>query len=246
LDPEKEVIVIVIPAIDIRQGKCVRLKHGKVEEETIYSDNPGEMARQWVKAGAERLHVVDLDGAFTGTPINFDIVKQIKSDTGVFVEMGGGIRTMETITKVLQAGIDRVILGTVVLEEAGLAKAAFDAYKGKIMVAMDIHKGFVAIKGWKENSGFPLKDALSIVEKLGGEEVIYTDITRDGALIGVNLNGVKEVMEMTKMKIVASGGVTTLQDIQNLKKLGVPACIVGKAIYDKKLDLAQAIAESKK
>lgn len=233
--------MIVIPAIDLRGGKCVRLLHGKVENETVYSDDPVAVAKKWIAAGASRLHVVDLDGAFTGQPKNLDWIKKIKSETSAAVQMGGGLRTLEIIDEVLAAGIDRVILGSVVVEEAGLAKTAFDKHKGRIMVALDVAKGMVAIHGWKESSGFPLAEALSIVEKLGGEEIIFTDIDRDGTMGGVNLNSVKTVMSCTKLTVYASGGVTTMEDVIKLKEIGSPGCIVGKAIYEGKLDLTLAI-----
>ncbi|MCB4755608.1 MAG: 1-(5-phosphoribosyl)-5-[(5-phosphoribosylamino)methylideneamino]imidazole-4-carboxamide isomerase [Elusimicrobia bacterium] len=233
--------MMIIPAVDIRNGKCVRLRHGKIEEETIYSNDPVDMAKQWVSVGAGRLHVVDLDGAFTGQPKNLDQILKIKQETGAFVQMGGGMRNIATIQRVLQAGIDRVILGTMVLEQAGLAQDAFNKYKDRIMVAMDVDQGLVAIRGWKESSGFPLKDALSIVEKLGGLEIIFTDISRDGTLQGINVGTVEDVMSKTKMKVFYSGGVSSLDDIKKLKEIGSPGCIVGKAIYDKKLDLKVAI-----
>lgn len=233
--------MIVVPAIDLRQGKCVRLRHGKVEDETVYSNDPVAMAKKWAASGAKRLHVVDLDGALTGEMKNLSLALKIKQETGVFVQLGGGIRTLEKIDEILNAGIDRVILGTVVFEEAGLAQQAFAKYKGKIMVAIDANKGIVATRGWKETSGFPLVEALAVVEKLGAEDIIFTDIGRDGTLEGANVDAVKMVMVQTKLKVFASGGVSTLEDIKELKAIDVPGCIVGKSIYDGKMDLAEAI-----
>lgn len=233
--------MIVIPAIDLRDGKCVRLLHGKAEAETVYSDDPVAMAKKWVSQGAKRLHVIDLDGAFSGEPKNLDWVIRIKQETGVTIQMGGGLRAMPIIEKILKAGIDKVILGTVIVEEAGLAQEVFEQYKGRIMVALDAKDGKLAVRGWTGDSGFPVNEALSIVEKLGGQEVIYTDISRDGTLEGVNLKSVSDVMNLTSMKVIASGGVSSLQDIQRLKTLGSPGCIVGKALYEGRLDLAQAI-----
>src|SRR5262245_40454803 len=186
--------MIVIPAIDLRNGKCVRLTHGEADQEKIYSDNPVDMAKRWVDQGCTRLHVIDLDGAFEGKPKNLDWAIRIKEETGVFVQMGGGIRSMDALDLVLGTGIDRVILGTVVFEEAGLAQQAFEKYKDHIMVALDVRDGLVAIHGWKDSSGFPLIEALSVVEKLGGKEVIFTDINRDGTLEGVNIRAVETVM----------------------------------------------------
>ncbi|MCG3203741.1 MAG: 1-(5-phosphoribosyl)-5-[(5-phosphoribosylamino)methylideneamino] imidazole-4-carboxamide isomerase [Elusimicrobia bacterium] len=203
------------------------------------------MARQWVNQGAQWLHVIDLDGAFTGQPVNLEWIVRIKKEVGIRIQTGGGIRTMEAIDHILSSGIDKVILGTVVMEEAGLAHEAFEKYKSRIVVALDVKNGHVAVRGWKDSSGCPLSDAISLIEKLGGQEVIYTDISRDGTLEGVNLKSVGEVMGLTSMKIIASGGVSSLQDIQHLKTLGVPACVVGKAIYEGKLKLAEAIALGK-
>jgi phosphoribosylformimino-5-aminoimidazole carboxamide ribotide isomerase len=237
--------MIVIPAIDLYQGECVRLRHGKLEEKTVYSKDPVAMAQKWVAAGAERLHVVDLDGAFTGEPKNLDWIVKIKKATNITVQMGGGLRSMDVIDRILSTGIDRVILGTVAMEEAGLAQSAFEKYPGRVMVALDVKDGRVAVRGWKGDSGVPALEALSIVEKLGAKEVIYTDISRDGTLEGVNLKGFSDMINATSMAIVASGGVTTLQDIVRLKTLGTPACIVGKAIYEEKIKLSEAIAIAK-
>ncbi len=233
--------MIVIPAIDIRGGKCVRLTHGEATQEKIYSDDPVEMAKRWVAQGCERLHVIDLDGAFQGRPRNLDWAIRIKEETGVFVQMGGGLRSMDALDLVLGTGIDRVIMGTAVFEEAGLTQQAFEKYKDKIMVALDVRDGFVAIHGWKDSSGFPLIEALSVVEKLGGKEVIFTDISRDGALEGVNIRGVQTVMSQTPMKVYASGGVTSLRDIENLKLINSPGCVIGKALYEGRLNLPDVL-----
>lgn len=233
--------MLIIPAIDLKNGKCVRLLHGKAENETIYSDNPVEMAEKWVAAGAKRLHVIDLDGAFQGKPQNLEWVVKIKKKTNVEIQMGGGLRTIEAIRGILNAGIDKVILGTIVVEEAGLAREAFEEFRGQIMVALDVKNGNVAIRGWKDDSGFPVKDAIELVEKLGGKDIIFTDIGRDGTLTGVNLMAVQAMMAMTKLKVYASGGVTSLEDVKQLKSINSPGCIVGKAIYEGKLNLSEAI-----
>lgn len=234
--------MIVIPAIDLYQGQCIRLVHGDIAKKTVYSSDPVAMAKKWEDAGAERLHVIDLEGAFTGEPKNLDWIVKIKQQTKMIVQMGGGLRSMDVIDRILATGIDRVILGTVAMEEAGLAKAVFEKYKGRIIVALDVKDGKVAVRGWNSDSGVPAMEALSIVEKLGATEVIYTDISRDGTLEGVNLKGFSDMINATSMRIVASGGVSTLQDIVRLKTLGTPACIVGKAIYEGKIKLPEAIA----
>ncbi|MBS1982889.1 MAG: 1-(5-phosphoribosyl)-5-((5-phosphoribosylamino)methylideneamino)imidazole-4-carboxamide isomerase, partial [Bdellovibrionales bacterium] len=176
--------MIVIPAIDLYQGECVRLRHGELEQKTVYSNDPVAMAQKWVQAGAERLHVVDLEGAFTGEPKNLEWIIKIKKATNVVVQMGGGLRSLDVMDRILSAGIDRVVLGTVAMEEAGIAKTAFEKYPGRIMVALDVKNGRVAVRGWKGDSGVPAMEALQIVEKLGAKEVIYTDISRDGTLEG--------------------------------------------------------------
>lgn len=234
--------MIVIPAIDLRNGQCVRLRHGKIEEETVYSADPVAVAKKWQSLGAKRIHVIDLDGAFSGRPKNLEWILRIKKETSLMVQMGGGLRTMEAIDALFGAGIDRAILGTIVFEEAGLARQAFEKYREKIMVALDVKNGMVAVRGWKNDSGFPMEEALPVIEKLGGREIIYTDIEKDGTLEGVNLNRVIHVMKLTPMSVYASGGVGSLKDIETLASIKCPGCIVGKALYDKKLDLAQAIA----
>jgi phosphoribosylformimino-5-aminoimidazole carboxamide ribotide isomerase len=233
--------VIIIPAIDLRGGKCVRLKHGDVKNETVYSDDPVSVAKKWIGQGAKRLHVVDLDGAISGEQKNLDLALRIKKETNALVQFGGGVRSLESMKRILDAGIERVILGTVILEEAGLAQEAFDLYGSRIMAALDVRDGKIATRGWKTDSGFPLAEGVALMEKLGMEEVIFTDISRDGTLEGVNTEGVKKVMGMTKMSVIASGGVGSMDDIQKLKAINVHACIVGKAIYDGKLDLPAAI-----
>ncbi len=233
--------MLIIPAIDLRNGKCVRLVHGETAQETIYSNDPVAQAKKWVAEGCMRLHVVDLDGAFEGRPKNLDWVIRIKEETNIAVQMGGGIRTMEAIDLILGTGIDNIILGTAVFEEAGLVQTAFEKYKERIMVALDVKDGMVVTRGWKNNSGFPLLEALTLVEKLGCKEVIFTDVSRDGTLSGANVRAVQTVMSQTPMKVYASGGVTTLRDIENLIAIRSPGCIVGKAIYEGKMQLADAI-----
>jgi phosphoribosylformimino-5-aminoimidazole carboxamide ribotide isomerase len=185
--------------------------------------------------------VIDLDGAFTGEPKNLDIVLKIKRDAQVEVQMGGGIRTAAVANQVLGAGIDRAILGTIIVEEVGLAKELFDRFPGRIMVALDAKDGKVAVRGWKDDSGFPVDEAFKIVQKLGGQEIIFTDIGRDGTLEGVNLRAVTRVVSQNEMKIYASGGVTTVDDIKSLKSVGCFGCIVGKALYEGRIQLAEAI-----
>lgn len=233
--------MLVVPAIDLKDGKCVRLRHGKAEEQTTYSNDPVAMAKHFVAEGATRLHVIDLDGAFSGEPKNLDIVLRIKREANVEVQMGGGIRSAAVAEKILGAGIDRVILGTVIVEEVGLAKDLFERFPNRVMVALDAKDGKVAVRGWTNDSGFPVEEAFKIVSKVGGKEVIFTDIGRDGTLEGVNLRAVTKVVSQNEIKIYASGGVTTIDDIRSLKSVGCWGCIVGKALYEGRIQLAEAI-----
>jgi phosphoribosylformimino-5-aminoimidazole carboxamide ribotide isomerase len=240
--------MIVIPAVDLRGGKCVRLKHGDIKEETVYSDDPVAFAKKWVAQGAKRLHVIDLDGAISGEQKNLEIALRIKKEAGVMVQFGGGVRSKESLDRILKAGIDRVILGTIVFEEAGLAKEAFDAYREHIMVALDVRDGMIATRGWKQSSGFPLEEGLHVMEKLGGKEVIFTDISRDGTLEGANIEAVKKVMTMTPMGVYASGGISSLDDLRALKALeakGLKGAILGKSLYAGKINLPDALAIAK-
>ena len=238
--------MIIIPAIDLKSGRCVRLTQGESNKETIYSDNPVVVAKRWVSQGANRLHVIDLDGAFDGEPRNLDWVLRIKKETKAIVQFGGGLRSFETISKVLESGVDYVILGTVVFTDPELTKKIFLRYKNRVMVALDVKNGYVSIRGWTDSSGLSLDQALETVEGYGGEEVIFTDIGRDGMLEGVNLKAVQEAMSKTRLKVYASGGVTTLSDIQRLDEIQSPGCIVGKALYEGKINLNLAFREVQK
>ena len=233
--------MLVVPAIDLKGGKCVRLRHGKEEEQTTYSNDPVAMAKHWVAQGAKRLHVIDLDGAFSGEPRHLEVALSIRQEANVEVQLGGGIRSAAIADKILSAGIDRVILGTMIVEQAGEVKDLFDRYPERIMVALDAKDGRVAVHGWKDDSGFPLDEALTIVKKLGGQEVIFTDISRDGTLEGANVRAVTKVVAQNELRIYASGGVTTIDDIRSLKSVGCFGCIVGKALYEGRIQLAEAI-----
>jgi len=234
--------MLIIPAIDLRAGKCVRLLHGRKDKETVYSDNPLEVAQKWIREGAQRLHIIDLDGAFSGTSQNLVWVKKIKAETDVFVQLGGGLRTKDAITRAIEAGVDRVILGTVIFQDPTLAKAILEEFSNLILVALDVKDENVLVKGWVDQSGLNIDQALKQIEELGVKEIIFTDTSRDGALEGVNVAAVKRVMSKTKLTVWASGGVSTLQDIEKLKAIGCPGCIVGKSLYEGTVLLPQAIA----
>ncbi len=234
-------IMRIYPAIDIKGGKCVRLLQGRAADETVYGDDPAAMAAAFESAGARFIHVVDLDGAFSGDAKNLDAVRRIVQAVSIPIQLGGGVRSMEAVEERLEMGVNRVILGTAALTDAAFAEEAAKRYPKRIVAGIDASNGFVAVKGWTEISG---ETALSLAKKLralGLDTVIYTDIARDGTLSGPNLPATREMAD-SGMKIIASGGVGKLDDLFALEKLGVSGAIVGKAIYDGRVDLREALA----
>lgn len=237
--------MIIFPAIDLRKGRCVRLIRGDVRDETVYSEEPVSMAKLWQLKGAQWLHVVDLDGALEGEPRNqehiFGIVKALK----IPVQVGGGIRDFETAKKLLDRGVERVILGTSAAHDEKFLRKAVDRFKERIVVGVDAKDGYVALKGWVETSKLKAVDFARRMERLGVQTIIYTDIKKDGMLSGPNVKACQEMAHALKIPVIASGGVTTLKDIERLRKLegkGVTGAIVGKALYSGALDLKAAIA----
>ena len=235
----------IYPAIDLYEGKAVRLYKGDYAQMTVYNDNPVAVARDFAAKGATCIHLVDLEGAKNGTTPNFDTVAAIKRETGLLCEIGGGIRSMETIEKYLSAGIDRVILGTAAVTEPGFVEAAVAKFGDKIAVGIDIKDGFVAIKGWTVKSEENAMDFTAKMEKIGVKTMICTDISKDGAMQGTNHELYRELSEKFSMNIIASGGVSSLEDVERLSKLGIHGAIVGKAYYTGAIDLAQAIEVAK-
>ncbi len=240
--------MLIFPAIDLYEGEAVRLYKGDYAQKTVYSKEPVSVAMDFKAKGASCIHIVDLEGAKLGTTPNFDTVCRIKNESGLFCEIGGGIRSLEVIEKYITAGIDRVILGTSAVTDEDFLKKAVDIYKEKIAVGIDIKDGFVAIKGWTENSGI---DAFKFTEKmvkLGVKTVICTDISKDGAMIGTNRELYKKLDERFDINITASGGVSTLEDVEALRKLDIYGAIIGKAYYTGaiKLDEAVRLAEQVK
>lgn len=231
----------IYPAIDIRDGKCVRLAQGKFDDVTVYSDHPVDMAMQFERMGAEYLHVVDLDGARLGAPQNVAVVSEMAVRLGVPVQLGGGIRTIEMIEIILCKGIDRVILGTSAVENQELVKKAVQSFGKNLAVAVDAREGFVAIEGWAKTSEFTAVSFAKKMESLGAKVIIYTDISRDGMLNGPNIRAMEDMAKALKIDVIASGGVTSLQDIKNLKEIGVSGAIIGKALYTGDVDLKEAI-----
>lgn len=232
--------MILFPAIDIRKGKCVRLTQGQYDKITIFSDDPVSMALQFQKAGAEFLHVVDLDGARSEAN-NREIISRIAQALDIPVQTGGGIRTMADIDEVLSIGLARVILGTSAVKNPDLVSEAVKKYGNKIIVGIDAKDGYVAIEGWEKASSFKALDFAGEMEALGVCTIIYTDIATDGMLTGPNLYAMEEMVKRVKMDVIASGGVASVKDIRKLKDTGVTGVIVGKAIYTGDVDLKQAL-----
>ena len=237
--------MLIYPAIDLYGGKAVRLYKGDYAQMTVYNDNPVEVARDFLRSGASCIHLVDLEGAKSGTTPNFETVKAIKEATGLFCEIGGGIRSMETIDRYLSAGIDRVILGTAAVTEKGFVEAAVAKYGEKIAVGIDIKDGYVAIKGWTEKSEENAFDFTEKMQKIGVKTMICTDISRDGAMQGTNHALYQELAQRFDMDIIASGGVSGMEDVERLTALNIHGAIVGKAYYTGAIDLKKAIEVAK-
>lgn len=231
----------IFPAIDLKDGKVVRLLRGDYGKVTVFGDNPLEIAKQFEADGAKYLHVVDLDGAKDGSNPNFDAVKEIARNTNMFVEIGGGIRTEETIEKYLSAGVARVILGTVAVMDFEFTKHVTEKYGDKIAVGVDAQNGMVAICGWTKITDEPLLDFCKKLETIGVKTVICTDIEKDGAMQGCSFDIYETLKKEINMDITASGGVSSYDDIKRLAKLGIYGAIVGKAIYTGDVDLKKAI-----
>ncbi|MGK2944131.1 MAG: 1-(5-phosphoribosyl)-5-[(5-phosphoribosylamino)methylideneamino]imidazole-4-carboxamide isomerase [Desulfuromonadales bacterium] len=240
--------MIVIPAIDLKKGQCVRLEQGLMEKDTVYSDNPAAMARHWQDEGGELLHLVDLDGAFAGVPKNRAAIQAIVAAVDIPTELGGGIRDLETIEAYLSLGIDRVILGTVAKENPALVGEACRRFPGRIVVGIDAKEGMVAVRGWAEVTEKKAIDLAREMEAFGVAAIIYTDIARDGMMQGPNLEATAALAEAISIPVIASGGVSCLEDIRNLLQIeasGVAGVITGKAIYTGSLNLREAVALTK-
>ncbi len=239
--------MLIIPAIDIKDGNCVRLLQGDPDRETVYFNDPASVAKSFEEQGAELIHVVDLDGAFRGYPVNKDIVKKIARSVKIPIEIGGGIRTIESAGEYISAGINRIILGTVVLEES--FKDFIKKYAGYIIAGIDAKDSMIATHGWKNVSHVSSVEFINGLLEAGIKEVIYTDISTDGMLSGPNFASIENVLNKAKgVSLIASGGVSNYDDIVKLKRyepLGLKGCITGKAVYEKTIDLKKAIAMMK-
>jgi len=235
----------ILPAIDLKNGKCVRLLQGKKDRETIYSDDPARMALRWQNEGASYLHLVDLDGAFEGTSRNVEAIRSIVEATDIPAELGGGIRDMGAITRLLSLGLARVILGTAAITEPELVRKAIERFgPQKIVVGIDASKGQVAVKGWEEISEVPALELTLKMKGLGVERIIYTDISKDGMMVGPNIAATKQLAQKSGLKVIASGGISSLEDVQQvaaLEPFGIDGMIIGKALYEGAINLKEAL-----
>ena len=237
--------MVIYPAIDLYGGKAVRLYKGDYAQMTIYSENPAEVAKAFAAAGASHIHLVDLEGAKKGAPANLETIKKIREAAPLFIEVGGGIRSLETVEAYLSIGVDRVILGTAAVTDRAFLKAALKKYGEKIAVGVDLKDGYVAIKGWTEKSEMTAEVFFSQMEKLGVKTIICTDISRDGAMQGTNRGLYKALSAKYSIDLIASGGVSTLEDVAALREMNLHGAIIGKAWYIGAIDLKTAIEVAK-
>ena len=236
--------MLIIPAIDLKGGKCVRLIQGKMDEETVFSDSPLKVAKRWEKLGAKLIHVVDLDGAVSGKPGNKELVAEIARSLSIPVQIGGGIRDFKTAQAYFLDGIDRIILGTVAYDNRQLVSELSKSYPGKIIVGIDAKNGMVAIKGWVEITEKKAIELAKEYENLGVAGIIYTDISKDGMMIGPNIDAIKEFASAINIPVIASGGVSNIDDLRKIAEISdyrIKGVIVGKALYTGAIDLREAI-----
>ncbi len=236
--------MIIFPAIDIRDGKCVRLEEGRFDRETIFAENPLEAARRWVEAGTEWLHIVDLDGARAGQPVNLKVVSEIAKTFNVKIQLGGGIRTAENVREILAAGIQRVILGSVAVRSPELVQQVCAEFGERIVIGIDARGGEVAVDGWEKSGLMQVEDLALQMKKVGAARIIYTDISRDGMLTGVNIPATLQLAEKSGLAVIASGGVKGMEDVlalQALTKQGIEGVIIGKALYTGAISLPEAL-----
>jgi phosphoribosylformimino-5-aminoimidazole carboxamide ribotide isomerase len=233
----------IIPSIDLRDGKCVRLYKGDYHRETVFSDDPLDVALKWQSMGAPRLHLVDLDGAATGEISNLELIRNITRAMLIPVQLGGGIRNIETVRGLLTAGIERVILGTAAVETPNLIAEACSRYPDSVVVGIDARNGLVATHGWVKDTGLTAVEFAKSMVEIGAHRFIYTDIERDGTLTEPNFAGIADMVNAIKLPIIAAGGVSSLEHLKQLQKIGAEGAIIGKALYTGNIDLKESIAE---
>ncbi len=237
--------MLIFPAIDLFDKKAVRLYKGDYNQMTVYSDNPAEIALDFRAKGAKCIHVVDLEGAKSGETPNFEVIRDIKRTADLFTEVGGGIRSFEVIEKYISAGVDRVILGTVAVTDTDFTREAVVRFGDKIAVGIDLKDGFAAIRGWTEKSALTTDAAMTLMQDIGVSTIICTDISKDGAMKGTNVELYRSLSEKYNMNFIASGGVSSIDDVKALSELGVYGAIVGKAYYTGAINIAEAIEVAK-
>ncbi len=231
------------PAIDIKDGKCVRLKQGKFDDVNVYSENPVEVAKTWEMSGASYIHLVDLDGALQGRGVNREVIREIAKSVFIPVQLGGGIRTKADLEEVFSLGVARAIIGTKAVSEPEFVKECIDTFGAeKIVVGIDAKDGKVAVEGWGEVSEITALELGQKMKEMGVKTIVYTDISKDGMLSGPNVAATKELSDATGIDIIASGGVTTMEDLEKIHANGIHGAIIGKALYEKRIDLAKAIS----
>ena len=235
----------IFPAIDLFEGNAVRLLKGDYNNMTVFSDKPEVIAKDFLNSGAKHIHIVDLEGARVGKPCNLSAISKIIETTGLFAEVGGGIRNLESVERYISIGVGRVILGTAAVTDEDFLRSAIEKYGDKIAVGVDIKDGFIAIKGWTEKSEYRLYDFCEKLQKTGVKTVICTDISKDGAMQGTNVGLYSELSEKFKLDIIASGGISSISDIKRLKKLNIYGAIIGKAYYINAIDLKEAVEVAK-
>ncbi len=235
--------MLLIPAIDLKDGKCVRLRQGEMDQVTRYSDDPVAMAEHWQSLGARYLHVVDLDGAVTGTPKHLSHIEAITKRLAIPVQVGGGIRNTSTIRAYLSCGVDRVVIGTAALQDADFLAAAAKEFPSKVLIGIDVKQGLVAVHGWKTVSSLTPQQVFESVKDLPLGGMVFTDISRDGMLAGPNISALRDAVAISPFPVIASGGVTVLKDVQTIQALGskISGIIIGKALYEGTLDLKAAL-----
>ena len=236
--------MIIFPAVDIKNGQCVRLKQGLEHEVTVFSNDPVQMAKHWEESGAKWLHLVDLDGAFSGRPKNFHLIEKICQTVNIPVQLGGGIRDLDIARAYIDAGVTRVIIGTMALEDRDLFGRLCELYPGKVGVSLDAENGKLKSKGWVEDTGLTIEQAIPELIALGSAFIIFTDITRDGMQTGVNIDSLQKVLKLSSVPVIVAGGIATLEDIKAvypLRERGLEGVITGRAIYSGSLDFKEAV-----
>ena len=229
--------MLIYPAIDIKDGKCVMLTQGKFHKEKIYYDDPKEVAKLWEKKGAKALHIVDLDGALEGKSKNLGIIEEIIREINIPIQIGGGVRNLETIRILVDIGADKVIIGTKAVQDEEMLRQAIDIYREKIAVAIDAKDGCIAVDGWTKTSPVDALQFAKKIQQLGGKTIIYTDIARDGMLKGPNFEAIRDINNSVSIDVIASGGISSVDDLRKLSEIGIAGAIVGKALYEKKINL---------